>query len=156
MKSNLELAESAVELVLPAIDNMFKQAKRKELHIVVINPTVKPWESDFESAILFQRSLGNPESWAVEFDKLARAKAKQAWKHSFSNIDIQSKHPTLLEEGDVLWSGSFVYGGIVVACSGVEPEFDMLASGLIAVAFEQLAVHEYHNDKLSEPMKTFR
>lgn len=156
MRTNKELAQAAIELVLPAIENMFKIARRPELHIVVMDPTIKPWEASFEDAIVCQKTLGNPEGWAVEFDVLARKKAKQAWENGRSNIDVQTKHPSLLKEGDILWTGSFVYGGIVVACSGVEPEFDMLASSWVALAFEQLAMHDYLQDKANEPMKPAR
>ncbi|QGG79676.1 hypothetical protein GH975_03465 [Litorivicinus lipolyticus] len=41
--------------------------------------------------------------------------------------------------------GSFVYGSVIVACSGVEQWFDVLVSGWVAVAFEQLLVHQRHN-----------
>ena len=48
-----------------------------------------------------------------------------------------------MREGDLPFYGSFVYGNVVVACSGVEQWFDMLVSGWVALAFEQLMVHEY-------------
>ncbi|OEF29396.1 hypothetical protein [Vibrio rumoiensis] len=156
MKDLKEIAADAVDLVSPAIERLFERTNRKELHIVVMNPQVKPWEVSFEDAILFEKSLGSPESWSISFDQFARKKAQQAWRESTSNIQLQTLHPSALREDDLLFYGSFVYGNIVVACSGVEQWYDMLISGWIAVAIEQLTMHEYQMQKLENPTKTYR
>jgi hypothetical protein len=154
--SHKQLAIDAVELVTPAIERLFDRTNRKELHIVIMDPTKKPWESSFEDAILYQSSLGNPEQWTIPFDQLARKKAHQAWREGCANMNLQTLHPTSLHQGDVLFYGSFVYGNIVVACSGVEQWFDMLVSGWIAVAIEQLAIHDYQTTKVKNPTQTYR
>lgn len=138
-----EFAKQAVELVRPSIDALFERTNRKELHIVIMDPRLKPWESDFESAILHQESIKTMGSWEHPFDDFARNKAEQAWRESQPNVLLQTRHPSSLRAGDVPFYGSFVYGNVVVACSGVEQWFDMLISGWIAVAFEQLMVHEH-------------
>jgi len=156
MKSHKQLAIDAIELVTPAIDNLFNQTNRKELHIVIMDPQLKPWESSFEGAILHEASLGKPNEWTIPFDQLARKKAQQAWREGSANINSQMVHPTSLRKEDVLFYGSFVYGNIVVACSGVQQWFDMLVSGWIAVAIEQLAMHEYQTQKVENPTQTYR
>ncbi|WP_086981761.1 hypothetical protein [Vibrio aphrogenes] len=156
MKDLKEIAADAVALVSPAIEQLFERTNRKELHIVVMNPQVKPWESSFEEAILFEKSLGTPESWSIPFDQFARKKAQQAWRESTSNIQLQYLHPSALRKDDLLFYGSFVYGNLVVACSGVEQWYDMLVSGWIAVAIEQLTIHEYQTQKIENPTKTYR
>ncbi|TEW54325.1 hypothetical protein E2R68_08615 [Psychromonas sp. RZ22] len=156
MKNNVKLAQEAVELVKPAIDKLFEIAKRKELHIVVMDPTIKPWECDFADAILYQETIGNPEQWPVKFDDLARNKAAQAWRNSSANINMHTAHPSSIRDDDCLFYGSFVYGDIVVGCSGIESHFDMLISAWIALAFEQLAIHSYEKDKADTPMKPLR
>ena len=153
---NKALAQEAINLVKPAIDQLFEKTCRKELHIVIMNPQLKPWEAPFEDAILHECTFGTPESWPAPFDELARNKAAQAWRDSVSNIDHQTLHPSSLREGDVLFYGSFVYGNIVVACSGVEPWFDMLVSGWIAVALEQLTINEYQTTKATDPTRRYR
>lgn len=110
----------------------------------------------FEDAILYEESLGDPDNWTIKFDHLARKKAQQAWRESTSNLTLHSQHPSSLRDEDLLFYGSFVYGNVVVACSGVQQWYDMLISGWIAVAIEQLAMHEYQTEKAENPTKTYR
>ena len=138
-----EIARQAIELVKPSIESLFERTNRKELHIVIMDPRLKPWEADFEQAILHQESIKSGKPWEHPFDDFARNKAEQAWRNSQANIVLQTQHPSSLREGDLPFYGSFVYGNIVVASSGVEQWFDMLVSGWIALAFEQLMVHEH-------------
>lgn len=140
--NHVDIARQAVSLAKPSIEELFKITNRMELHIVILDPRVKPWESDFDDAILYQESIQNSDSWEVPFDDIARNKAEQAWRDMQSNIVATTRHPSSLREGDLPFYGSFVYGNIVVACSGVEQWFDMLISGWIALAFEQLMVHQ--------------
>lgn len=140
-----EIARQAVELVKPSIDALFERTNRNVLHIVIMDPRLKPWESDFNDAILYQESIRTAEPWEHPFDEMALNKAEQAWRDMRANIVTQTTHPSSLREGDLPFYGSFVYGNIVVACSGVEQWFDMLVSGWIALAFEQLMVHEHQS-----------
>ncbi|WP_372378877.1 hypothetical protein ACBZ91_21805 [Vibrio natriegens] len=156
MKSHIEIAKDAVELVLPSVKKLFERTNRKELHIVIINPRLKPWECSFDQAILFQTSLGTPEEWTIPFDEFARNKAQQAWRNARPNIHNQTTQTSSLREGDLLFFGSFVHGDIVVACSGVEQWYDMLISGWIAVAFEQLCMSEYQKNKTDNPTQSFK
>jgi len=116
MKSHEDIAVAAVALVKPSIEALFQHTKRKELH------TIEPWEQPF--------------------DDLARNKAQQAWREGTHNLITQKQHPSSLRENDIPFYGSFVYGNVVVACSGLEQWFDMLVSGWIALSFEQLLIHE--------------
>ncbi len=142
MASHKDIAAEAVTLVKPAIETLFQRTNRKELHIVIMDPRIKPWEASFEDAILYQESIKTLEMWELPFDEFARSKAEQAWREGVPNIVAQSQHPSSLREDDLPFYGSFVYGNIVVACSGVEQWFDMLISGWIALSFEQLMIHE--------------
>ncbi|WP_435236615.1 hypothetical protein ACR30L_03270 [Psychromonas sp. PT13] len=156
MRNQKDIALDAIELVKPAIMNLFERTCRKELHIVVMDPTIKPWEAKFEDAILVEDTTGTPAEWTAPFDELARKKAQQAWRDGVANINHQTQHPASLREGDILYFGSFVYGNIVVGCSGVEPYYDMLISSWVALAFEQLTIAEYQIDKIETPKKAFR
>jgi len=141
-----DIAKQAVELVKPSISTLFEHTNRQELHIVIMDPRIKPWEADFSDAILYQESIKNTDPWEIPFDDLARNKAEQAWRESQANVVAQTMHPASLREGDIPFYGSFVYGTVVVACSGVEQWFDMLISGWIALAFEQLMVHQHQTN----------
>ena len=157
MKDQKDIVTDAIDLVRPSIDLLFKRTNRQELHVVVMNPRIRPWEADFEDALLYEESLGSPENWTIQFDQLARQKAKQAWRSQRASIHNQLIHPASLQEDDLLFFGSFVYGDIVVACSGVQPWYDMLISGWIAIAIEQLVMHEYQTVKLENPSQpTFK
>lgn len=147
----MEIVADAIDLVRPSIDLLFKRTNRQELHIVVMNPRLKPWEADFEEAVLHEVSIGQPENWTLPFDQMARQKARQAWRGQRANITSQLLHPASLQEDDLLFFGSFVYGDIVVACSGVQQWYDMLISGWVAVAIEQLTIHEYQTIKAEAP-----
>lgn len=141
--NHAEAAQQAIALVKPSIESLFERTNRKELHIVIMDPRLKPWESDFDAAILYQESIRSGKEWEKPFDDFARNKAQQAWRDMQANIVNPTQHPSNLREGDLPFYGSFVYGNIVVACSGVEQWFDMLVSGWVALAFEQLMVHEF-------------
>ncbi|MGC9402738.1 hypothetical protein ACP43V_09825 [Vibrio genomosp. F10 str. 9ZC157] len=156
MKSHFDIAKDAVDLVTPSINQLFERTNRKELHIIVMDPRLKPWESAFDKAILYEASLGIPAEWTIPFDQLARKKAQQAWRNSGANIINQTIHTSSLKDDDLLFYGSFVYGDVVVACSGVEQWYDMLISGWIAVAIEQLCMSEYQNNKIENPTQTYR
>ena len=138
-----KIARQAVALVKPSIEALFEKTNRKELHIVIMDPRLKPWESNFNDAILYQESIRNSENWENPYDEFAQNKAEQAWRDMQANIVTQTQHPSSLREGDLPFYGSFVYGNVVVACSGVEQWFDMLISGWIALAFEQLMVYDH-------------
>ncbi len=156
MKSHAEIALDAIELVKPSIERLFERTNRKQLHIVVMNPTLKPWECSFDEAVLCESSLGTPEEWPAPFDQFARKKAQQAWRSGSANLNQQTLHTSSLREDDLLFYGSFVYGDVVVACSGVEQWYDMLIAGWIAVAIEQLCMSEYQNTKIQNPTQTYR
>ncbi len=118
-----------------------------------MDPRIKPWESSFNEAILYEVSLGTPQEWTIPFADFARNKAHQAWRNSLPNIYNQTINTSSLRENDLLFYGSFVHGDIVVACSGVEQWFDMLVSGWVAVAFEQLCSAEYQSNKVINPIQ---
>lgn len=143
--THAEAAQQAIELVRPSIELLFEKTVRRELHIVVMDPRLKPWESGFDDAILYQQSIRSGQAWDKPFDEFARNKAQQAWRQGQPNIIAQTQHPSSLRDGDLPFYGSFVYGNVIVACSGVEQWFDVLVSGWVAVAFEQLLVHQRHS-----------
>jgi len=65
MRNQKDIAIDAIELVKPAIMNLFERTCRKELHIVVMDPTIKPWEAKFEDSILVEHTIGTPAEWTA-------------------------------------------------------------------------------------------
>lgn len=151
-----QLANEAFELVMPAISGLLARYARKEhLHIIVMDPGVKPWEGSFDKAVLLERSIGDPDEWEHDYRKIARNKAKQAWRNSQANILTQMLAPATLEDGDTIFWGSFEYYGVIVAASGIQPWFDMLVSAWVATALQQLAQHKVQQFKTEHPNADF-
>ncbi|MDO6459145.1 hypothetical protein Q4485_00390 [Granulosicoccaceae sp. 1_MG-2023] len=140
--THAQIAREAVALVRPAIDKLLEQAVRQEMHIVIMDPRIMPWEADFSEAVLYEESIRSGKPWEKPFDEFARNKAAQAWRRRQPNAVVQTLHPSSLRDGDLPFYGSFVYGDVVVGCSGVEQWFDSLVSGWIALSFEQLMIHQ--------------
>lgn len=150
--NHIELAESALQLLEPAITKLLSEkAKRTDSHIVVMDPTKKPWETSFEDAILLEKSIGDRDKWARPFDEFARGKARQAWRDGRDNARKHLLAPATLGAGDIAFYGSFEYEGVIVASSGVEECFDVLISAWVALAIQQLAQHEYDRFKSQNP-----
>lgn len=152
-----EIAKEVLRITRPAIDELLKKAKRQHCHIVIMNPQIKPWDSysAFKSTILYEESIKDGQEWKYPYAEIARSKAEQAWRNGQSNIITRMLAPATLKKGDTIYWGSFEYYGVIVACSGVEPWFDMLISGWIALAFQQLAQHEIQKFECSNPESCF-
>jgi hypothetical protein len=150
------LVQEAIRLLEPSIQKLLSEkAKRRDMHVVVMNPTLKPWDCPFEEAILMEYSFTDPTVWENPYDEMAREKARQAWRAGRSNVESHLLAPATLKDGDLAFYGSFEHLGVIVAASGVESWFDVLISGWIAVAFQQLAQAEYQDFKTKTPMARF-
>ncbi len=146
------LAEEAIRVIRPAITVLLNEkAKRRDMHVVVMDPTKKPWETGFEEAILYECSFSDKSNWENPYDELARAKAKQAWRDGKGNMHKHLNAPATLSSGDVTFYGSFEYEGVIVAASGIEPWFDVLVSGWIVLTVQQLAQDWYQRFKCENP-----
>ena len=150
------IAESAIDLLAPSISKLLRErAKRTDLHIVVMDPTKKPWEVPFEQAILLEKSLSDKSRWDNPYDELARAKARQAWRDGSDNVRKHLLAPATLATGDIVHYGSFEFQGVIVAASGVEGWFDVLISGWVALAIQQLAQDYYQKFKAGNPTAAY-
>lgn len=150
------VSDAVLTLLMPAIEEVFKRAKRQHLHIVVVDPRIKPWDSiPFEKAILWEKSFGNKEEWEYPYDQIARSKAKQAWREQRSNIVTQAVAPATLQPGDTIYNGGFFYEGVAVGTSGIEWEHDMLISGWVAITVQQIAQRALQLFKADNPEENF-
>ena len=151
-----EVAERAVEFAFDAVmrDSSFNQLlKRNQCHVVVIVPGMEDArEKDYPDypdyplhpIVLFERSL-DPAGWEHPYDNIARCKALQLWTDR--NDDRTAPIPHLLFPGDTPYWGGVKRRGIVVACSGVQPWFDKMISGIVADVIVALAHNAYENDE---------
>ncbi len=128
-------------------------AKRGDCHVVVMVPAMKDDAPDYPdyphyaifAEVIYEDSFGDVGNWEHPYDNIARCKALQLWHDR--NDGRAGSVPHLLFSGDTPYWGGVKREGIVVACSGVEPYFDKLISGITADCIIALAQHAYENDK---------
>ncbi|TSD02118.1 MAG: hypothetical protein Athens071425_137 [Parcubacteria group bacterium Athens0714_25] len=153
-----EDARKAVEAVLGAVmgDSSLLRPllKRVQCHIVILVPGMKDdREADYpdwpnyplQAVSLYEHSLGKEEGWEHPYDNIARCKALQLWTDR--NDDRTMPIPHLLFSDDTPYWGGVKRRGIVVTCSGVQPWFDKMISGMIADVIVGLAHNAYENDE---------
>lgn len=128
------MCERAWDVVLPAIRAAADDGviNKRAGTIVVLDPTMAyaPGVRVSSVAVYMEHvSLVYPE-WD-KYQKLAEAKAMLSWRTGRSSHDVQQNAPHLYlepqnadDQGDIKWGGSVVRDGLVVAFSGVQPEYD--------------------------------
>jgi hypothetical protein len=137
-----QAAQQALQLVMPMIEAAMRNREVGEsgfLYIVVMNPVLRPWEADFEDAILLEHAVGDRDKWDADYAAYARAKARSTWLAGRDTHGLSTVSPHLLRAGDAGVWGSAVVDGIVVATSGVNAWYDEAFSGAIAYALRAVA-----------------
>ncbi|MFA6095038.1 MAG: hypothetical protein WC757_04105 [Candidatus Paceibacterota bacterium] len=139
------LAKKAVQTVLDALMTpTFGLLKRNACHIIILVPSRSNSfpNSSTPPQILYEVSVGK-EEWSADYRQIATGKARQLWEdRTDGRTDIQ---PHLLFCGDTRYWGGVKRDGIVVACSGVQPWFDMMISGMIADMLIGMAYDAWKN-----------
>jgi len=161
----IRLAVEAVELTIPSIRVLFAtRAKRRDLCIVIVDPTIKPWEVETSGwddpvfrrdVVLHQYDFCPLGKWERPYDAIATAKAYQAWREGQPNILTNMLCAASLRTNDTVYWGSAVYNGLVVAASGIQSHFDMMISMWVAVAYQHLAQDELQKFMKENPEKGF-
>ena len=101
------------------------------LHVVVMNPSVQRDRVAFESAILAERSVGEPQRWEADYAFYARAKARLAWREGATTHEIVDEMPACLRRGDLLVEGAVCRHGWIVAASGAQPWYDAAFAAML-------------------------
>ncbi len=140
-------ARKAVDMVRPAILAAMESGlmKRKDLHIVIMNPAMRPFEVYYEhDAILYEESFGDKKKWARDYAKFAQAKAIISWRTGLPTHLVRETMPYLLKASgswsDTPYWGSAVLHGIVVAASGAQSWYDEWVSYMVAAACRALCI----------------
>ena len=155
---NKGIASQAVDLALNAVvvDNssfVGGLIKRSDCHIVILVPAMEDVREagypdyphyPLQPYILYERSVGVPAQWKHPFSDIARYKALQLWTDR--NDDRTCPIPHLLFSGDTPYWGGVKRCKIVVACSGFQPWFDKMVSGIVADVLIALAHNAYEVD----------
>lgn len=130
-----EVVAQAVGICALSIRNLLDGndglAKRSALAIAVLDPST--------GNELYITTFGKlPEDkWTADYLKIARAKAKLAFRLKMSSRAAQ-QHPQLLEPGDTKHRGGIYHNGIPVGVSGVQSYIDEMIAMWIAAACEML------------------
>lgn len=156
-----ELCKQAFDLILPAVKQTCESgtANRYAGTFVVLSPLARAaaatWAAEALKAgylhelpvetIMFEAQIGTPEANAeADFQAWARGKALVSLLTGLPSARVQQHYPHLYLPGLILWDGSTVRDGLVVAFSGAEGWFDEMFSEWLASAIVGLCRHAVH------------
>lgn len=115
--------------------------KRETFHIVMLVPSMDTSgtypDYPIRPHLLAEYSYGGKSGWERDFANIAQCKALQLWHDRNDGGTDSTAH--LLFPGDTPFWGGVKRSGIVVACSGVQPWFDRMISGMVADAYIAVA-----------------
>jgi hypothetical protein len=162
-----EIAKEAVETVIDAMMNgnppMRDRLKQRMCHIVVIVPSVEDVRAEdypewlnyqVTPNVLYEKSVGDKGSWPDEFDNIARGKALQLWRGQNFDGNTDSVAHLLFPDDTLYWGGVYRHG-VVVTCSGVQPYFDQMISGMVADMIKALARHAFEESDDKKEGRSF-
>ena len=123
------ICRRAWEITLGSVENAFDLGVTNKLAGTVVVcfqctfPGIK-----FEADMVFINNVGDHPDRA-KYDLIAKAKAEVSWETGLPSRKVQQDAPQLLKTGMTKWGGSVIEHGLVVAFSGVQPEFDEAIAG---------------------------
>lgn len=144
-----ELAQQVADMVRAHAEEMIRPKKVENglcpngggLHIVV---------GTSKGIILARADVGERDDWAGPYDEIAESKFSLTAETGKPTREGQLLYPELMEgPGNTYYWGSWIDGGIVVACSGVDPEWDEAFSKM-GCAFVRAMVTKKQKGEMSE------
>lgn len=161
-----EMVARVVDIVLRGLvfsEGMDKILDGRMCHVVVLVPSVEDareagypnWPNYPVTPFpIYERFVGDKQQWAYDFENIARCKAQQLWRgqNTDGNTDAM---PHLLFPDDTPFWGGVKRHGIVVACSGFQPYFDQMLSGMIADAIKAFARFAFENSDDKKKGRSF-
>lgn len=94
--------------------------------------------------------LGSPDEWPAPYDDIAIGKFDLTVEHQMPTREIQQMYPELAEgEGNTYYWGSWIDGGLVVACSGVDPEWDEAFSKMVIAIMRAMLTKKQKQELLN-------
>lgn len=148
------LTEEVVIRAIDAVTHLIFQSdespidpKRDDYHVVVIVPSVEDArKADYPKFpnypvtpyVLYEDSGGDVENWEHPYDNIARCKGMQLWRGMNDDGNMGVNAHLLFPDDTPYWGGVYRHG-IVVCCSGIQPWFDQLISGMVADMIKAMA-----------------
>lgn len=118
---------------------VFDQYEDKERHLaVVVVDKTRPWVRGMrldDMTVLFRWNGGGEslENSDIPHIEVAHRKAFASWRTGQTIQDLWTNNPDLLELGDPTYAdGSFIGGSYIIACSGLDPEHNTLATVMLS------------------------
>jgi len=134
-----EIAEQAIEIAMPFINQIMEQEERNGLQIYV--------SSIMSDTIMAKRTIGDHSEWKNPYDLIAANKMKVTCRTELSSREVQLLYPEMVGgDGDTIYWGSWIDGGIVVAISGLPPEWDEACSKHICAIIRALLTTQSKQD----------
>lgn len=148
-----QAVEAALSLTMVKGGVLYNKLKRHQCHIVVLVPAMADARADdypdwpdypTRAELIYEQSVGKDRGWGHKYDSIARCKALQLW--TGRNDDRTGPIPHLLFSGDTQYWGGVFRRGFVVTCSGVQPHFDKMISGVTSDGIVALAYDAFVKD----------
>jgi hypothetical protein len=125
-----ELCQRAWESLQPTLVLLHGKGYTNKLKgtMIVLDPRIidrpKNEHADkvFADSVLFKGFVGDVEE--PKYTEIALGKALLTWKHGLPSSVIQQHRPHLYGDGDTIWGGSAINGGLITAFSGVQQVYD--------------------------------
>lgn len=162
-----ETAELAVNHIRLAFETAHQSEviRRGHLAVVVVDPTVRyvPMLTETDEfarfltkAVIFVGRYGLRDQWQWAYDWIAVAKAFDTWKTGLPSRRLQNEFAYNCVEGGTIYGGSVIdEGGLVVACSGVDPEHDEGFAGAVMSFCKAYAQHAANAYRVDNPKNDF-
>ncbi|MES2215677.1 MAG: hypothetical protein V4481_00060 [Patescibacteria group bacterium] len=139
-----EMAEAAVAILRPGIEQLIKDQNRMAVAIVILDPAgVAAYQGPQDDLpILLETVIGNPDrtQWKSKFDESARKKATISLRTRMSTHLVAADQPYLFENGDFKYGGSDVRGYQITASGGLAWEYDYLISAALNAIMQALSL----------------
>ena len=131
------MVEGALDALAPLVAHLVSDpsiSAEAAMHVVVMDPRADPRTDSFETAILVERSFGDPTRWNADYGWYARAKAQVGYREQASLRTLLHHHPERLRDDDIRVEGAVCDGGWTVAASGAQAWYDhAIATAAIAL-----------------------
>ena len=131
------MVERSLDALAPLVAHLVADpaiSAEAAMHVVVMDPRADPRTDSFETAILVERSFGDPTRWNADYGWYARAKAQVGYREQASLRTLLHDHPERLRDDDIRVEGAVCDGGWTVAASGAQAWYDhAIATAAIAL-----------------------
>lgn len=149
MFQDRKLAQQAAEIVEAQVNALMK-GKGEENGLLPNGGGFYIIVGTSDGQMLHRLAIGERNEWTAPYSDIAESKFHLTVDHQMPTREIQLMYPELAEgHGNTYYWGSWIDGGLIVACSGVDPEWDEAFSKMI-IAILRAMLTKKQKQELSE------